>query len=147
MSSPSLCIPRVFSNISKERILRVFNELNLGKIDKIETTPVNSSQDTIDKKKFNRVFIHFSEWGTSENAIKARKRIINGDDIKIIYDDPWFWKVYANHSLTRVKSTPQLPKLPRLVIEEEEQDDKLLKKKYSNNDKQKRLAIGTSVDL
>ena len=29
------------------------------------------------------------------SAESARERLINGQDIKVIYDDPWFWKVSA----------------------------------------------------
>ena len=45
--------------------------------------------------KFNRIFVHFKQWNTSENANIARERLINGKEIKILYDDPWFWKVSA----------------------------------------------------
>jgi hypothetical protein len=46
-------------------------------------------------EKFNRVFIHFTRWYNSRNADTARERLLNGNDIKVIYDDPWFWKVAA----------------------------------------------------
>ena len=34
-------------------------------------------------------------WFHNSNASVARERLLNGKDIKIIYDDPWFWKVSA----------------------------------------------------
>ena len=90
LNVPSLCIPRVFSNINEARIRRILAELNLGDIARVDIVS-NKSQD----KSFNRVFIHFNKWNTNENANTARERLINGKDIKIIYDDPWFWKVSA----------------------------------------------------
>ena len=92
LNVPSLCIPRVFSNINEARIRRILAELNLGDIARVDVVS-NKSPDK--DKSFNRVFIHFNKWNTNENANTARERLINGKDIKIIYDDPWFWKVSA----------------------------------------------------
>ena len=96
LNVPSLCIPRVFSNINEARIRRILAELNLGDIARVDIVS-NKSQD----KSFNRVFIHFNKWNTNENANTARERLINGKDIKIIYDDPWFWKVSAYREQTK----------------------------------------------
>ena len=88
---PSLCIPRVFSNIDERRIYRIFDDLGLGDIDRISIVRGNNAKG----EKFNRVFIHFTRWYNSRNADTARERLLNGNDIKVIYDDPWFWKVAA----------------------------------------------------
>jgi hypothetical protein len=88
---PSLCIPRVYSNINESRIRKIFEELTLGIIDRIDII----GKTTDKKEKFNRVFIHFKRWFTDGNAEIARERLLNGKDIKIIYDEPWFWKVSA----------------------------------------------------
>ena len=88
---PSICIPRVFPNINEKRIRKVFDELNLGAIERIDIV----SKSTEKGEKFNRVFIHFKKWNSEGNAEIARERLLNGKDIKIIYDDPWFWKVSA----------------------------------------------------
>ena len=52
---PSLCIPRVFSNITEARIRKVINDLNMGDIERIDMV----SKTTEKGEKFNRVFIHF----------------------------------------------------------------------------------------
>jgi len=83
---PSMCIPRVLQNISEQHIREIINKLNIGIIYRI---------DIINKKSHNRVFIHFSRWFNTENAEKARTILLNGKDIKVIYKDPWFWKIYA----------------------------------------------------
>ena len=88
---PSLCIPRVYPNIDEKRIRRTFNELKLGIIDRIDIASKTGEKG----EKYNRVFIHFERWFNEGNALAARERLINGKDIKIIYDDPWFWKVSA----------------------------------------------------
>jgi hypothetical protein len=88
---PSLCIPRVFTNIDERRIRRIFDELNMGEIQRIDVV----GKTTEKGEKFNRVFVHFKRWFANENADTARERLLNGKEIKIIYDDPWFWKVSA----------------------------------------------------
>jgi len=91
ISVPSLCIPRVFVNIDEKRIRRIFDELNMGDILRIDVV----SKTTEKGEKFNRVFIHFKQWFSNKNSDTARERLLNGKEIKIIYDDPWFWKVSA----------------------------------------------------
>ena len=91
---PSLCIPRMFPNITKERILQVFGDLDICDIDHIDMIPKTSPTG----EKFQRVFIHMAQWKNNPQAVRARARVLEGKEIKIIYDDPWFWKVSANRS-------------------------------------------------
>lgn len=88
---PVLCIPRVYSNMNESHIRRIFNELNIGLLDHIDVISKNNDKGD----KFNRVYIHFKRWNQNEQGIYARKRLLNGKEIKIIYDDPWFWKISA----------------------------------------------------
>ena len=90
-SVPSLCIPRVFSNIGERRIYQIFDDLRLGDISRIDIVRANNAKGD----KCNRVFIHFSRWYNNRNADTARERLLNGNDIKVIYDEPWYWKVAA----------------------------------------------------
>ena len=100
---PSLCIPRVYSNIDEARIRHVFDELDMGDIQRIDV--ISKTNDKGDK--FNRVFVHFKQWNASENANIARERLINGKEIKILYDDPWFWKVSAYREPVRPSGAKQ----------------------------------------
>jgi hypothetical protein len=88
---PSLCIPRVFLNVDEKRIRHIFDELDMGVIQRIDIV----NKTTEKGEKFNRVFVHFARWFDTENAVIARERLLEGKEIKIIYDDPWFWKVSA----------------------------------------------------
>jgi len=88
---PSMCIPRVYPNITEGRIRKIFDELNIGVIDRVDIVSKNTEKG----EKFNRVFIHMDRWFHNSNASVARERLLGGKDIKIIYDDPWFWKVSA----------------------------------------------------
>lgn len=88
---PSICIPRVFKNIKREYIQKVFTSLHIGTIERIDL--VNDK----DKDKYNRAFIHL-RWNQTENSLRARERILSGQDIKIIHSEPWFWKANMNRS-------------------------------------------------
>jgi hypothetical protein len=88
---PSICIPRVFPNIDEKRIRKIFGELQIGTIELIDIV----NKKTEKGENFNRVFIHFNSWYNNANANQVRTRLLEGKEIKIIYDDPWFWKVSA----------------------------------------------------
>lgn len=112
---PVLCIPRVYPNISETRIRKIFNDLNMGDLERIDiVSKTNEKGD-----KFNRVFVHFRRWNNSGNATTARELLLNGKEIKIIYDEPWFWKISAYREPERKR--PQKPrKTPVLAFDTEE---------------------------
>uniref|UniRef100_A0A6C0BBY2 RRM domain-containing protein n=1 Tax=viral metagenome TaxID=1070528 RepID=A0A6C0BBY2_9ZZZZ len=95
---PSLCIPRVFPNITSERVKAVFEQLGLGRVERVDVVVRTGEKG----ETLKRVFVHL-EWNDSENAAKARQRLLCGNDIKVIYDEPWFWKISANRSTREPK--------------------------------------------
>jgi len=115
---PSVCIPRVFSNIDEKRIRKIFDSLCIGEIDRVDIV-----QKTTEKgEKYNRVFIHWRYWNASDMANLSRQRLLNGKEIKVMYDDPWFWKVSAYrepvqrpqiHKPVRLQEQPR----PRIMFE------------------------------
>ena len=119
-SEPSLCIPRVFMNINEARIRRVFGELGLGDIKKLVVIPIKSDKGP----KFNRIFVHFERWNTSEAATAVRDRLLSGKEIKIIYDEPWFWKVSAYRPLPPNRANnPRQPRQPKSATIQLDCDD------------------------
>jgi hypothetical protein len=91
MTDLVLFIPRVFTNISKEKIYNIFDNLNMGEIDKVDIV----KKTDYNNKEFNKVFIHYKQWNDSENAETVRNKLLNGGEVKVIYDNFWFWKVSA----------------------------------------------------
>jgi hypothetical protein len=85
----SLCIPRVFNNISHFRIKKHIIEANLGFVERVDVIPVAGG-------KFKRAFVHFApnKWNmrdaTSRAALKALQE---GKKIKLEYEAPWYWIV------------------------------------------------------
>jgi hypothetical protein len=109
---PSLCIPRVFSNWTETRIRRIFDDLGMGEIQRIDVV----SKTTEKGEKFNRVFVHFKRWFANKNADMARERLLNGKEIKIVYDDPWFWKVSAYREVKKDNHHSDREERPRASI-------------------------------
>ena len=116
---PSLCIPRVFTNWTESRIRRIFDDLGMGEILRIDVI----SKSTEKGEKFNRVFVHFKRWFSNQNADMARERLLNGKEIKIVYDDPWFWKVSAYRE-TKKNDYPDRDERPRASIKFDDDRDR-----------------------
>ena len=129
---PSLCIPRVFNNIDEKRIHRILDELKLGEIKRIDIVSKKTAKGEI----FNRVFIHFKQWFSNENADIARDRLLNGKEIKIIYDGPWFWKIsaYREQKKNFYKKSYQNPNPNPNVKDNIEDNVKIELLDQSNND-------------
>jgi hypothetical protein len=91
-SEPSICIPRVFKSVPRDTIAGVFEKLNLGAVDRIDMVPkVNARGES-----YNKVFIHFKKWNINPLAQAARAKLLQGEEIKIVYSEPWFWKCTAS---------------------------------------------------
>jgi len=85
---PVLCVPRVFLNITQQRIVDNFKFLNLGEIQHIEMIPKVSKTG----QEYQTVIIEMV-WNFTETACQARHKLLSGGNFKIIYDKNWFWKV------------------------------------------------------
>jgi hypothetical protein len=119
-NEPILCIPGVFANIKEERIRRIFADLDLGEVERIDIVvpkrPVEASEKEKGKEnKFNRVFIHLI-WKQTDEATAARERLLQGKEVKIIYDEPWFWKVSA-YKPPVVVAKPKFQPQPKAKIQ------------------------------
>jgi hypothetical protein len=111
--SLSLCIPKVFANIKEERIRDIFFKLDIAELSRIE---IIKTADT----KFNRVVVHLTKWKQNEDGKQAQKCIMNGKEFKVIYDDPWFWKVSAyRNSSSSSRSMSNISSKPRIEFDDD----------------------------
>lgn len=86
-NEPSICIPRTFSNITWKKVKETFEQLfGEGCVDRVDV--VKKTHDN--GETFNRIFVHFKYW--SDKNADIRQRFLNGEELKIVYDEPWFWK-------------------------------------------------------
>jgi hypothetical protein len=94
-SEPSICIPRVFSNITKARVEAIFNNLGFGEIERVDMVQKSNAKGD----KYQRVFIHFKEWSDDDQTTQARQMLLSDQEVKVVYDDPWYWKLSASKSV------------------------------------------------
>lgn len=82
--STTLCIPRIDSKITKERIFSIFRSLNWGYIENIRESNLikeNDHKRLVIKIRFNK------------ESMNIMMRINQGETMKIVYDDPWYMRV------------------------------------------------------
>ncbi len=100
----SLCIPRAFPNIPKERVWAIFCKAGFGHLDHIDEVLKEDSQG----RKFKRFYIHFKEWAEGWEQHRNLLQKDAGEYLKVTYDSKgpnggWFWKVYANRATKHEK--------------------------------------------
>lgn len=94
-SFPSVCIPRTFSNITDRQVKTVFEQVfGLNTIERVDMV----SRKGADGKEFQRVFVHFKKWPAHEEAQRIRRKLIGDNEIKLVYNEPWYWKCRASTS-------------------------------------------------
>ena len=91
----------VFPNIREDRIADTFNQLELGEIQKIDFTPRSDHEGT----PYNLVHVHI-KWNDKDQTKGFLNALERGEVVKIVYDEPWFWKV------TKPRERPQQIKKP-----------------------------------
>lgn len=94
-SFPSVCIPRMPSSVTRQQIYKTFETFRFGSIERIDIIPVYAGKNN----SYQRVFVHFKSWNFhSLEVSKIRDKLISGENIKMIYDGPYIWKVSLNRA-------------------------------------------------
>jgi hypothetical protein len=90
MSSYSVFIPRVFTNIGEERITTIFHCLSIGEVNRVDLIRKTGKNGD----NYNMAFVHFNHLYDSPSA-ECFKRDVEDPEkkAKLIYDEPWFWLV------------------------------------------------------
>lgn len=119
-SANSICIPRAFANINEARVRKVFDALNIFTIDRVDMVQRKNEKGDA----YQRIFVHIKEWSETADARKAKERLLAGKELKIVYDDPWFWKASLNTWAPKPKSeTAMYDRKPRIRLEFEDKDE------------------------
>ena len=88
-SEPSICIPRVFKSTTRKDLYNVIERLDLGAVDRIDMV----AKTNVRGECYNKVFIHFKVWNKKNPTAQAtRDKLLKGEEVKIVYNEPWFWK-------------------------------------------------------
>ena len=117
--NPSICIPRVFANIGEARIRKVFDQLNIGKIARVDIVERKNERG----EPYNRVFIHFEFWFNTQESHAVRRKLLDGKEVKVVYDEPWFWKVSLN-TWTAQPAAPSARSVPHIDWEDDRRESR-----------------------
>ena len=89
---PSICIPRTFRTIrgdqTKRAVFNTFRDLRIGHIDRIDTVHKTDQRG----EHYCTVYVHLKWNMSSQLARETRQKLLDRNDIKVVYDEPWFWK-------------------------------------------------------
>ena len=90
----SIYIPRIFNNITVERIRNCFHSLSIGVVSRIDLIDRDSDQHD---NKTRMAFVHFKSWCDNPSSKNLREKIQNPKEMaKIVYDDPYYWILLPN---------------------------------------------------
>ncbi len=96
ITQPSICIPRTFPTIrgeqTKRAVFNTFKDLRIGHIDRIDTVHKTDKNG----ERFCTVYVHLKWNVDNQLARDTRQKLLDGQDVKVVYDEPWFWKCTAS---------------------------------------------------
>jgi hypothetical protein len=109
---PSLCIPRMFVNFPPGYIEEVFCNLfgpNVQGNSCVECIDLITREDRKTGEPFQVAFLHFvKDMPASEELVAFIQRIDEGQEVKIEYRFPWFWKVRKNMAINYSRRGPRI---------------------------------------
>lgn len=119
-SNPSICIPRMFPNQTKEMVFSVFKQLNLGEIERVDLVKRKKEDGT----PMMRGFVHFKQWYDNESARSVLSKFAESDQtkqsFKVQYHDKWYW-ICTKSRIAKPKHEGARPSNtrtpPRLVLD------------------------------
>lgn len=107
----SICIPRVFKNIPHWRIKKHFIEANLGFVERVDVIHVPSKD--VNGKGYKRAYVHFApgKWNMrDQEARSVLTALQHKQEVKIMYEEPWFWKITISTSQRPAEAPKPVPR-------------------------------------
>ena len=95
-TTPGIYIPHLFLNITPENLTQIIRELNVFKESQLD---FNQKENSITGKKYYSVFIHIAEWFTNPTAQRMRQKLLNNEDVKVVFNNPWYFICKRKHEL------------------------------------------------
>ena len=92
IAHPSICIPRTFTSIrgapTKTAVFNTMRDLKIGFIERIDVVQKTDARG----ERYCTIYIHLKWNMRNRLACDTRQKLLDGNEVKIVYDDPWFWK-------------------------------------------------------
>ena len=85
VKEPTLCIARLPTQMSSDGVVMsvVGTDLGYGKVEKVDMIQ-KTDRNGVD---YMMAFVHFAEWANSEAVNADRVKLMNGEKIKVVYDE------------------------------------------------------------
>ena len=96
----SLCIPKIFPNITERRVRAIFYGLKWGFVERVDMAG-------------KRCFIHFApgKWNMrNREARQALTALQNDEEVTVLYDEPWFWVIRISELPKTAEGPKQRPR-------------------------------------
>ena len=101
----SVFIPRVFINITEERLVETFKKLDIGLVGSVQLIRKTSKDGT----NYWMAFIHFKYLYDTEKARQFKEDVEDETkQAKLVYEDPWYWLVLPFRKKETSTGTPTL---------------------------------------
>jgi hypothetical protein len=103
ITEPSICIPRTLNNVTWRVVKDTFEKLlGKGTVDRVD---IVTRRD--DDTQFCRIFVHMRYWPLKEPGVAAwRQTLVDGGELKVVHNHPWFWKCVASRVPKPEKKKP-----------------------------------------
>jgi hypothetical protein len=97
---PNIYIPMLFSNISHDSLCTIIKQLD------IFTPAIINFEEKQDLKgnKCNCAFIQVEHWHDTPQAKQFRTKLLANEEVKIVFDDPWFFICKRKHEEEELKT-------------------------------------------
>ena len=107
VTEPSICIPRALANVSWKDVKDIFEQLiGPGTVERVDLVKGNAEHDA--NAQFCRIFVHFRTWPVHMPEVSdIRDRLLAGETIKLVYDNPWFWKCVQSRVAKPERTRPR----------------------------------------
>ena len=137
----SLCIPRMFNNISHRRVKGIFIKQNWGFVERV---------DVIHYGDHKKAFVHFrpGSWNWNVRNSQVLDQLQRGEQIHLRYENgkPWFWHVGISYVETPKKEDVNYFPTGVMNLKKTTQGDELLKRKNENQSLQKANGMRVNDD-
>jgi hypothetical protein len=101
--NPSIYIPVISKHINEGYVIKSFKDKNIGTVLRVDFV--------LNKEKFRReAFVHFSEWYSSEEAIKLKTDLLNPEvKSRFVHKGTNYWPILPNKNPVTRNSPDRKP--------------------------------------
>ncbi len=120
----SIFIPYAKMTVTREQVAVAFYRNQIGAVKRVDM--IRKEEDD---RTFYQLFVHFEHWFDTDAATNIHNKLHNGEQARMVYDDPCYWNMFANHSWDRDvyrDTTDEITRLRNLITTMQEEQARVL---------------------